>query len=67
MAHIVLTHNQDGSFKSVTAHDDNRYGAGDLCAQLFRRGGRAGAGGINTLTKAQLPTLISKVEKFYSQ
>ncbi|WP_114788015.1 DHH family phosphoesterase [Vibrio tetraodonis] len=68
LGHIVLTHNQDGSFKvSLRAPSNNRCGAGDLCAQFISGGGRAGSGGINTLVKAQLPLLISKVEKFYSQ
>ena len=67
LAHIVLTYNQNGSFKvSLRAPSNDRRGAGDLCAQFLTGGGRAGSGGINTLTKDQLPVLISKVEDFYT-
>ncbi|MFY2509833.1 DHH family phosphoesterase [Vibrio pectenicida] len=67
-AHVVLTENQDGSYKvSLRAPLNYRCGAGELCAQFLTGGGRAASGGINALDKYKLPDFISKVESYYCQ
>ena len=53
------------ALKCHCALSDNRYSAGDLCAQFISGGGRAGAGGIIIDQSATTDTYI-KTEKFYN-
>jgi len=59
-AHAVITPSSDGSWRiSIRAPNSRRSGADELCRRWPTGGGRAGAGGINALSKDDLDGFLA--------
>ncbi|CAM3784948.1 hypothetical protein VA7868_01976 [Vibrio aerogenes CECT 7868] len=66
-AHIILTRNEDTSFRiSLRAPLNNKQGAGDICSDFPTGGGRAAAAGVNALPEHILERFIARTESYYS-
>jgi hypothetical protein len=65
-AHAVLSENNDNTLRiSVRAPLENRRDADTLCKLFPTGGGRAAAGGINSLPAEQLDNFLEKFLSFY--
>lgn len=65
-AHLILTHNKDGSFLvSIRAPQSRLEGADEVASQFATGGGRKGAAGINVLKKSEIEKLVNLMEQRY--
>ncbi|SHO55781.1 acetyltransferase [Vibrio quintilis] len=66
-AHVILTRNEDASFRiSLRAPLNNKQGAGDICGSFPTGGGRAAAAGVNVLPEPVLEQFIARTEAYYA-
>ncbi len=66
-AHAVFTLNPDGNSYTVSLRAPllNKQGAGDICSGFESGGGRAAAGGVNTLPIDQKMAFVEAVQQYY--